>query len=733
MDTTARSRTLRALVCLTLGFAGAGCGNREHSTAPSFAALVLTARAAGINAIDLTWQVPVDVDASKGTRVFRDDVLVGISFAATWTDHGLTSGTVYHYRVTSIGASGRESAISNIASALTSVPKAIRLTVSPTAAAIDVGDGLRLVATVRDSATGEAVSGYQVAWASANVAVATAASDGTATGVTPGTVAITASSEGITATAQITVRPRSAVSVTVTPGQSSIQATKSATLTAIARDAAGNVLSGRTFAWASTDPSVATVSPSGVVTGVTAGSVTIAATTDGVTGTASVNIVANGGNTDPDVASLTLTPSTLALSPGANGQVNATLRDANGNVLTGKVIAWSTGNSAVATVSQSGLVSALANGSASITASSGGLSASAAVTVATSGGGGSGPAVATVSVTPSTSTIGTGATVQLTATTRDAGGNTLTGRSIVWSSSNTGVATVSGSGLVTSVAAGSAVVTATSEGVSGSATVTVTAAPPTPVASVTITPPSVSITVGATAQLTATTKDAQGNTLTGRVVTWSSSNGTVATVSGSGLVTGVGVGAAVITATSEGVSSGVTVTVSPKPVVSVTITPSSGSVCVGAALQLTATPRDIDGNPLTGRVVVWSTSSGALATVSSTGLVLGVAIGSVTITATVEGVSSSVTLAVCAPIVATVTVSAPSSTLSLAGSLLMSAVAKDAYGNVILGRPVTWSVSPSSRALISAAGLLTPLTVGSVTVTATIDGVSGSTSVSIVP
>src|SRR5437588_1545446 len=86
--------------------------------------------------------------------------------------------------------------------------------------------------------------------------------------------------------------------------------------------------------------------------------------------------------------------------------------------------------------------------------------------------------VATVTVAPATASVQVGLTVQLTATTKDANGNTLTGRTVTWSSGNTGVATVSSSGLVTGVAAGSATITATSEGQSGTSAITVTAAPP---------------------------------------------------------------------------------------------------------------------------------------------------------------------------------------------------------------------------------------------------------------
>jgi len=104
---------------------------------------------------------------------------------------------------------------------------------------------------------------------------------------------------------------------------------------------------------------------------------------------------------------------------------------------------------------------------------------------------------------------------------------------------------------VTGVAAGSATITATSEGKSATSAVTVTNVP---VASVTVTPAIASLVVGATVQLTATPKDALGNPLSGRVVTWSSNAPGVAAVSGTVLVTGLGAGVVTITATSEGVS-----------------------------------------------------------------------------------------------------------------------------------------------------------------------------------
>jgi hypothetical protein len=168
--------------------------------------------------------------------------------------------------------------------------------------------------------------------------------------------------------------------------------------------------------------------------------------------------------------------------------------------------------------------------------------------------------VATVTVSPATSTLQIGGTVQLSAGTRDANNNVLTGRVISWTSGSPAVATVSASGLVTAVAAGSATITASSEGKNGTSAITVST-PPAPVASVTVSPATSSLQVGSTAQLTAVTRDANGNVLTGRPVTWTSNITTIATVSTSGLVSALVVGSATITATSGSASGTASITV----------------------------------------------------------------------------------------------------------------------------------------------------------------------------
>jgi len=193
------------------------------------------------------------------------------------------------------------------------------------------------------------------------------------------------------------------------------------------------------------------------------------------------------------------------------------------------------------------------------------------------------------------------------------------------------------------VAAGSATITATSEGQSGTSAITVTNVP---VASVTVSPATASLTVGATTQLTATPKDANGTALSGRVVTWATSNAAIATVSASGLVRGAAAGSATITATSEGKSGTAAMTVTNVPVATVTVTPAIATLLTGATVQLTATPKDALGNPLSGRVVTWSSDALGVAAVSGSGLVSGLAVGGATITATSEGQSGSAAVTV---------------------------------------------------------------------------------------
>jgi uncharacterized protein YjdB len=263
--------------------------------------------------------------------------------------------------------------------------------------------------------------------------------------------------------------------------------------------------------------------------------------------------------------------------------------------------------------------------------------------------------------------------------------------------------------------------------------------PPAPVASVVVSPASSSISIGQTTQLTATPRDAAGGSLQNRTVTWSSTNTAVATVSSTGLVTAVTVGGPVtIVATSEGQDGSATVTVTPPPVATVTITPTSSSLTPGGAVQLVPTLRDASGATLTGRVVTWSSSNNAVATVSGTGLVVAlVSGGPVTITGTSEGQSGTATVTVETPIVTSVSVSPAVISVANGGTTPLNAVVRD-QNNVEMTRPnITWTTSNSAIATVSAMspvspiGLVTGVTPGTVTITATVAGKSGTSSVTV--
>ena len=171
--------------------------------------------------------------------------------------------------------------------------------------------------------------------------------------------------------------------------------------------------------------------------------------------------------------------------------------------------------------------------------------------------------VASVKVSPVAITLGYQSSVALSPTVKDAAGDVLAGRTLSWSSSAPGVATVSTAGVVAGVAAGTTIITVTCEGKSASVTVVVHGAPLTggPVASVVVSPAGQSVAVGNVTGLIATPRDVAGNLLTGRYPTWTSSAPTIAMVSNDGWVTGIAVGTATITGTMAGVPGSTTITV----------------------------------------------------------------------------------------------------------------------------------------------------------------------------
>ena len=489
---------------------------------------------------------------------------------------------------------------------------------------------------------------------------------------------------------------------------------------ASARDAAGNTLTGRPVMWSSGDQTVSAVSSSGMALAIASGVTTITASIEGQTASALFTVL------DAGVATLGLAPGAANVVVGGSQQLVATVRDAAGTILSGRIVSWASSNAAVASVAASGLVTALAVGSATITATSEGQSGVSVVTVV--------PlppvVVASIAVIPGAPTMQLGGTQQLAATTRDASGNVLVGRSVTWTSANATVASVSASGLVTALAIGNATITATSEGQSGSSAVTVVAVPQAAVASVAVTPGAASILPGGSQQFLATLRDAGGTVLDGRAVSWMSSDPAVASISATGLVTAQAVGTATITATSEGRAGTASVTVNGLPVATVVVSPQAVTVQARGTQQLVATLRDANDVVLLDRAVTWASSNTNVVAISTGGVVTGGAVGTATVTAMSEGRMGFTTITVI-PGPAVVLHLNPSAAYltwpSGTGQVDLVAVARDLDGNEVIVSPVWQSSDPS--VIVNQNGRASAFGRGVSTISATFGGLVGTATV----
>ena len=325
----------------------------------------------------------------------------------------------------------------------------------------------------------------------------------------------------------------------------------------------------------------------------------------------------------PRPTTVTVTPATGALTAlGATVQFRAEVRDQNGQPMASASVTWASNAPVVATVNASGLVTAVGNGTATITATAGSVSGTAAVTVAQT--------LNAIVVTPAADTVVAGDTLRLTAEARDANGSAVAGAEFAWASGDTAVAVVDTTGLVTGVGAGEVEITATSSGVTGRATLTVAAPAPTTVA---VTPDTLEFTaLGDTLRLMAEVLDQLGRPIEGESAVWESEDTLVAAVDSAGLVTAAGNGAATITA-AAGAASGTAVVTVTQSVRSVTVSPSADTIAPGDTLRLEAEALDENGHRVAGARFTWSSSNTSVATVES-GLVRGVGEGMAILTAT---------------------------------------------------------------------------------------------------
>ena len=373
--------------------------------------------------------------------------------------------------------------------------------------------------------------------------------------------------------------------------------------------------------WSSSDTAVATVgAATGLVQSHAVGTASVTATYQSMSGNASVTV------TPATVVSIAVTPPSKSLAAGTTQQFAATGTLSDGTIQDVSAdVSWSSSDTAVGTVSATGLALAKAVGTSTITATCkvasvcGTVSGTATLTATAAN-------LVSIAVTPASPSVPKGLTQAFTATGAYSDGThqTITS-SVTWASDNTAVATIGAStGVALAKAVGSAHITATSGNMhSPPQTLTVTAAT---LASIAITPATPSIAKGTTQQFTATGTytDSTHQDLTS-TVTWSSTNTGTATISNAnptnGLATSVAVGATTIGAALNSIhATGITLNVTAAALVSIQVTPASPNLVATHTLQFTATGTYTDAShqDLTA-TATWASDATGVATISNAG------------------------------------------------------------------------------------------------------------------
>ncbi len=580
------------------------------------------------------------------------------------------------------------------------------VSINPSSLTLTEGEKKKLTAVVSPSNA----SVKTVTWKSLAPTFATVDADGTVTAVSPGwaTILVTTDDGDKQAELNVTVKARvipvtgvdlDQTSLTMVPGE-----TQKLTETVTPSNATD-----KSVIWTSVDTSVATVSTSGVVTAKAGGTTTITVTTNDGGKNAACQVTVH-----VPVTGVNLDRTSLSMVVGENRTLVATVLPSSA---TDKSVTWSSSNTSVATVSSSGVVTAKAGGSATITVTTndGGKKATCQVSVSVP--------VTGVSLDQTALSMVVGESQTLHATVLP---SSATDKSVTWSSSNTSVATVSSSGVVTAKGGGKATITVTANDSGSTATCSVTVA--VPVTGVSLDQTSLSIPVGDTRTLTATVSPSNA---TDKSVTWSSSNTSVATVSSSGVITAKAVGSVVITVTT--VDGGKTATCNVAvviPVTGVSLDQTSMTMILGDTRTLTAT---VTPSNATDKSVTWSSSNTSVATVSSSGVVTAKGSGNATITATTNDGGKTVTCAVTVTVPVTgVSLNKSSLTLSEGDSQTLTATVSPSNAT---DKSVTWASDNESVATVTTAGVVVAKTPGTAVITVTTNdgGKMASCAVSVKP
>lgn len=561
--------------------------------------------------------------------------------------------------------------------------------INKVSANLNVGQTLTLSATVK---TQDNTTYNDVEWVSENSTVATVSASGVVTAKYPGTVKIKAVAlDGTEKSAVCVVTVTQPVTGITLPTSKTLGINTSTTLTATVTP---SYATNKNISWKSSDTTIATVDKNGKVTAKNkVGSCKITATTEDGSYSASCVI-----NVAVLTTAISLSSSTLSLKAGATATLKATVSPSNA---TDKTIKWSSSDTSVASVTSSGVVTALAGGKCVITAtSSGGQKATCTVSVSQEATG--------ITLDKNILTLYASQTSTLTASLVP---STATTTNFVWKSSNSSVLTVVGTGSsarLTAIKSGVAVVTVSVGSISASCTVNVVAK--TDVTSVSI-QSSLSLLKNETKALDVTVYPSNASN---KEVTWTTSNASVVTVTTAGVVKAVGTGTAVITVKTKdgGFSDTCNVTVTAK-VTGIKLSATAMTVNTGKSRTLVAT---IVPSDATNKKVNWVSSNTAVATVTQSGVVTGVKTGSVTITATTEDGGYTASCNVIVNIGVTgITLSSTALTVPKGESRMLTAIISPSNAT---NQTLTFSSSDAKVAYVNAAGQITGVKNGTAVITA---------------
>ena len=555
---------------------------------------------------------------------------------------------------------------------------------------------VQLVSTVLPETTTDKT----VTWTSGSPETATVSDTGLVTAHAVGTALITATnSAGQTADIEIRVVETPVSKITIQQQNVSLKESETIRLTTEVLPATAT---DKTLRWTSTSPGVAAVTQEGVVTAMSVGEATIfAMATDGSNVSAQCHVTV----VETPAESITVaTEGSTTLQATQTLQLTATVLPAT---TTDKTVTWSSDSPEVASVADSGLVTANSVGTAVITAmNSAGQTDSIEITVAAT-------PVASITLNYNEATLRATETLALTPAVFP---ETATDKTLVWTSSDDRIANVTQNGLVTAKAVGTtriSVMAADGSNVKAECEITVE---PTPAESVTIEAvTSTTLKATQTVQLVATVLP---ETATDKTVSWSSDNTAVATVSDTGLVTAHAVGTATVTATnSAGGTDSVEITVVETPVEAITLNRTEASLQVNQGFRLMAL---ISPSTATDKTTVWSSSDPAVATVDGDGNVAGVSIGQAVVTCSAadgSGVSAQCVLNV---------VPTPSESISITamGETTLKATETLQLKATVLPEDATdksvgWSSGSPEVATVDRDGLVTAVSVGEAVITAT--------------